>query len=407
MTSAPASAPAPASVSATGAGPAADLAPPPPVFPFSALAGQPELRLALILAAIDPTLGGVLIEGPRGTAKSTAARALAELLPTAPFISLPLGASLEHLVGSLDLGQALQGHALAFTPGLLARADGGILYVDEVNLLADRLVDALLDAAASGIHGVERDGISRHHRARFTLIGTMNPDEGELRPQLLDRFALCVRLGDSLDSPTRRAIVRQRLAFDADPEAFRAHHAAGQAELIGRLARARHDLVRLPVDAGDAVHGRVADLCLEAGVEGVRADLAMLRAARALAAWEAREAVSVDQVERISDLVLVHRRRLSESRPPSPAPSFSPSSPSGDRPVGPATAGDRTEPRDGHRPQPADEGRGRDGRNGEGQSKEGHDGDDWGALAATPAVPARLAAKGALASSSPGPAKKP
>jgi len=166
----------------------------PPQFPFTALAGQPALRQALLLAAVDPGLGGVLIEGPRGTAKSTAARALAELLPDAPFVSLPLGASLEHLVGSLDLGQAIAGHALRFAPGLLAKAHGGVLYVDEVNLLPDPLIDALLDTAASGVNSVERDGISHRHAARFVLIGTMNPEEGELRPQLLDRFGLCVQL---------------------------------------------------------------------------------------------------------------------------------------------------------------------------------------------------------------------
>ena len=279
---------------------------PAPSFPFAALRGQPELRLALLLAAIEPALGGVLVEGPRGTAQSTAARALAELLPDAPFVTLPLGASLEHLVGSLDLGEALAGHAVRFAPGLLARADGGILYVDEVNLLPDVLVDALLDAAASGIHTVERDGISHSHRARFTLIGTMNPDEGELRPQLLDRFGLSARLRPLDDPCERRAIVSERLAFDADPVAFRARHADEQARLVEALAQARHRVSRLSVDHDD-VQARVAELCIRAGVEGLRADLALLRAARALAAWEDAPRVTVAEVERVRELVLGHR----------------------------------------------------------------------------------------------------
>lgn len=279
---------------------------PGPSFPFAALRGQPELRLALLLAAIEPALGGVLVEGPRGTAKSTAARALAELLPDAPFVTLPLGASLEHLVGSLDLGEALAGHAVRFAPGLLARADGGILYVDEVNLLPDVLVDALLDAAASGIHTVERDGISHSHRARFTLIGTMNPDEGELRPQLLDRFGLSARLRPLDDPQERRLIVRERLAFDADPVAFRARHATEQARLVEALAHARHRVSDLSLDQDD-VQARVADLCIRAGVEGLRADLALFRAARALAAWEDAPRVTVAEVERVRELVLKHR----------------------------------------------------------------------------------------------------
>ena len=279
---------------------------PEPFFPFAALRGQPDLRLALLLAAIEPALGGVLVEGPRGTAKSTAARALAELLPQAPFVTLPLGASLEHLVGSLDLGEALAGHALRFAPGLLARADGGILYVDEVNLLPDVLVDALLDAAASGIHTVERDGISHSHRARFTLIGTMNPDEGELRPQLLDRFGLSACLRPLDDPRERQMIVRERLAFDADPVAFRARHAGEQARLVETLARARQRVSRLSLDQ-DEVQARVAELCIRAGVEGLRADLALLRAARALAAWEEAPRVTVAEVERVRELVLGHR----------------------------------------------------------------------------------------------------
>jgi MoxR-like ATPase len=214
-------------------------APMPLPFPFAAISGQPLLRQALLLAAVDPGLGGVLIEGPRGTAKTTAARALAELLPGAPFVTLPLGASLESLVGTLDLGQALAGHELRFAPGLLARAHGGVLYVDEINLLPDALIDSLLDAAASGVNVVERDGISHRHAARFVLVGTMNPEEGTLRPQLLDRFGLCVQLRNIENAAERQAIVRARLAFDADPQGFRAKHAQEEAALAATLVRAK------------------------------------------------------------------------------------------------------------------------------------------------------------------------
>jgi magnesium chelatase subunit I len=222
-----------------GTPPMTTAAPMPVPFPFAAIAGQPQLRQALLLAAVDPGLGGVLIEGPRGTAKTTAARALAELLPGAPFVTLPLGASLESLVGTLDLGQALAGHELKFAPGLLARAHGGVLYVDEINLLPDALIDSLLDAAASGVNVVERDGISHRHAARFVLVGTMNPEEGTLRPQLLDRFGLCVQLRNIEDAAERQAIVRARLAFDADPQGFRAKHAQAEAALAAALVKAR------------------------------------------------------------------------------------------------------------------------------------------------------------------------
>lgn len=297
-------------------------APMPVPFPFAAIAGQPLLRQALLLAAVDPGLGGVLIEGPRGTAKTTAARALAELLPGAPFVTLPLGASLESLVGTLDLGQALAGHELKFAPGLLARAHGGVLYVDEINLLPDALIDSLLDAAASGVNVVERDGISHRHAARFVLVGTMNPEEGTLRPQLLDRFGLCVQLRNIEDAAERQAIVRARLAFDADPQGFRAKHAPEEAELAAALVRARAlvaDARALPY--GDAVHEAVSALCIAAGADGLRADLVMLRSARALAAWEGAAAIDEAHVQRVAEAVLLHRRKPgTESAPPTAAP---------------------------------------------------------------------------------------
>lgn len=302
----------------------------PPLFPFSAISGQPELVEALLLSAVDPALGGVLVEGPRGTAKSTAARGLAELLDGAPFVSLPLSASLEQLVGTLDLGAALGGHAVKFAPGLLARAHGGVLYVDEVNLLSDGLVDVLLDAAASGVNVVERDGISHAHAARFLLIGTMNAEEGELRPQLLDRFGLFVRLRNIVEALQRQAAVRARMAFDSDPEAFRIRHAQAQAALQSQLHAARSlvcDRAALPLD--DAVHAMVGSLCIAAQVDGLRADLVMLRAARALAALEAAPAVTPEHVRRVAELVLPHRRGVqaladtptsADGKPQTPAP---------------------------------------------------------------------------------------
>ncbi len=297
----------------------------PALFPFAAVAGQPQLLQALLLAAIDPQLGGVLIEGPRGTAKSTAARALAELIEGAPFVTLPLGASLEHLAGTLDLEQAMAGNAVRFAPGLLARAHGGVLYVDEINLLPDALVDVLLDAAASGINVVERDGISHRHAARFVLVGTMNPEEGQLRPQLLDRLGLCVRLANVVEPAERQAIVRSRLAFDMDPQAFRARFADAQADLAQRLRAARERIAQpgaLPWP--DAVLADVGERCIAARVDGLRADIVMLRAARALAAWEGASAVESRHVAPVAELVLAHRRHADAQAPGSPLPAPGP-----------------------------------------------------------------------------------
>jgi len=276
-----------------------------PLFPFSALLGQDQLRRALLLAAIDTGIGGVLIEGPRGTAKSTSARAIAELL-TGPWVTLPLGAAEEQLIGTLDIEAALQGGAVRFAPGLLAKADGGVLYVDEVNLLPDTLVDQLLDVAASGVNRVERDGISHTHPSRFTLIGTMNPEEGELRPQLRDRFGLALALDNCADPVLRREIVKARLRFDADPALFRADFTTQQQQLAQRIRDARARLEQL--DFSDAVHDRVSALCIEAGVDGLRADLVMLRAARALAALQGDAAIDATHVDAVAELALHHRR---------------------------------------------------------------------------------------------------
>ncbi|GAB2735473.1 ATP-binding protein [Melaminivora jejuensis] len=299
---------------------------PPPPFPFAAITGQPRLTLALLLAAIDPAIGGVLIEGPRGTAKSTAARALAQLLAPAPFVTVPLGAALESVTGTLDLQSALSGHEVRFAPGLLARAHGGVLYVDEINLLPDALVDVLLDAAASGLNLVERDGISHQHAARFVLVGTMNPEEGALRPQLLDRLGLAVRLDNVQHAASRQAIVRARLAFDADPAGFAARHAGAQQQLRQQLARARTRAAAAgALPWSDAVHAAVSELCIAARVDGLRADLVLLRAARALAAWQGAVEVLPRHVQEVAELVLGHRRQAGAPvEPPSAAQPLAP-----------------------------------------------------------------------------------
>ena len=295
--------------------------PMPNPYPFAALIGQQALQEALLLVAVDPGIGGVLVSGPRGTAKSTAARALAELLPTGRFVTLPLGASEERLIGTLDLDEVLRGGSVRFSPGLLAQAHEGVLYVDEVNLLADALVDALLDAAASGMNVVERDGVSHCHEARFVLVGTMNPEEGELRPQLLDRFGLMVELDNCFDAGVRQRIVKARLAFDAHPDGFRERWRSEQDALARRVSEARAALARFEFD--DAVHAAVSERCVAAAVDGMRADLVMLRAARALAAFEQAAAVTVEHVARVADSVLRHRQReraASEQAPSSAMP---------------------------------------------------------------------------------------
>ena len=316
----------------------------PPVFPLSAIDGQPALLQALLLAAIEPQLGGVLIQGPRGTAKSTAARALADLLAPAPFVTLPLGASIEHVMGSLDLSKALAGHEVAFAPGLIAKAHEGVLYVDEINLLPDAIVDVLLDVAASGINHIERDGISHSHAARFVLIGTMNPEEGMLRPQLLDRLGLCVHLSNAQDPQLRSRIVKARLQFDLNPQGFVQAHATQQQKIRNQLQQARarsQNATQLPWS--DAVHETVAQQCIAAQVDGLRADLVMLRAARALAAWHNSPAITPAHVAEVAPLVLQHRsaepRQPAPSSPATkPAPSSKPPSSPDIRPSEPSSA---------------------------------------------------------------------
>ena len=283
----------------------------PTPYPFSALVGQDQLRLALILCAVRPEIGGVLIRGEKGTAKSTAVRALASVLADvdegARLVELPIGATEDRVVGSLDLQRVLRDGEHAFSPGLLARAHGGVLYVDEVNLLHDHLVDVLLDAAAMGRVHVERDGVSHSHEARFMLVGTMNPEEGELRPQLLDRFGLTVDVRASRDVDTRVEVIRRRMDFEADPDGFAARYADGDVDLARRiaLARAMVSSIVLP----DSELRRIAALCASFDVDGMRADLVVARTAVAHAAWRGGERVEEVDVRVAAELALPHRRR--------------------------------------------------------------------------------------------------
>ncbi|MET8035749.1 putative cobaltochelatase [Streptomyces sp. NPDC005345] len=310
-------------------------------FPFTAVVGQDDLRLALLLNAVSPAVGGVLVRGEKGTAKSTAVRALSALLPAvdvvtgcrfscdpaapdpacpdgpheveasstrpARMVELPVGASEDRLVGALDIERALSEGVKAFEPGLLADAHRGILYVDEVNLLHDHLVDLLLDAAAMGASYVEREGVSVRHAARFLLVGTMNPEEGELRPQLLDRFGLTVEVAASREPDQRVEVVRRRLAHDDDPAAFVARWADEEAEVRARIVAAR---ALLPsVRLGDGALRQIAATCATFEVDGMRADIVMARTATALAAWAGRTDVLAEDVRQAALLALPHRRR--------------------------------------------------------------------------------------------------
>ncbi|GAA1070730.1 putative cobaltochelatase [Kitasatospora arboriphila] len=310
-------------------------------YPFTAVVGMADLRLGLLLNAVSPAVGGVLVRGEKGTAKSTMVRALAGLLPSigtvadcrfacdpaapdpqcpdgahggagslerpAHLVELPVGVSEDRIVGSLDLEQALAEGVKAYEPGLLARAHRGVLYIDEVNLLQDHLVDLLLDAAAMGRSYVEREGVSVRHAARFLLVGTMNPEEGELRPQLLDRFGLTVEIAATRDPQERAEVVRRRLAYDADPAGFAARFAEDERALAMRITAARELLPK--VELTDTALRQITAVCAAFEVDGLRADIVMARTAVALAAWAGRTEVLEEDVRKAAQLALPHRRR--------------------------------------------------------------------------------------------------
>jgi Mg-chelatase subunit ChlI len=321
------------------------------IYPFTAIVGQKRMRRALILNAIDTRIGGVLIRGERGTAKSTAARALAALLPPVqvvqscrfgcdpekpvtwctecrerfsgkdqppvetrqtPFINLPISATEDRVVGTLDIEKAIQKGERHFDPGVLASANRGLLYIDEVNLLDDHVVDVLLDSAAMGMNIVEREGISFSHPARFILVGTMNPEEGDLRPQLLDRFALSVEIHGILEPRQRVQIMERNIAFEADPEAFREEWLSKEQELSQQIEKAR-DLVRkVRYTSRDLLI--IADLTAKMQVDGHRADLVILKASRAHAAFEGRESITPRDIALAAELALPHRVKASPFR---------------------------------------------------------------------------------------------
>ena len=320
-----------------------------PAYPFSAVVGLDDLRLALLLTAVSPAVGGVLVRGEKGTAKSTVVRALAALLPEvdvvrgcrfacdpaapdaecpdgphevgaprghrpAVLVELPVGATEDRVVGTLDIQRALADGVKAYEPGLLAAAHRGALYVDEVNLLPDHLVDLLLDAAAMGRAHVERDGVSVKHAARFLLVGTMNPEEGEPRPQLVDRFGLVVTVSAPREAGQRAEVVRRRLAYEADPVAFAARFSSDETALAARIATAR--VAAASVTLPDRELDRIARICLAYGVDGMRADIVVARCAVALAAWHGRELVTAGDVSDAARLALPHRRRRDPLDPP-------------------------------------------------------------------------------------------
>ncbi|MBW1927036.1 MAG: ATP-binding protein [Deltaproteobacteria bacterium] len=321
------------------------------VYPFVAIVGQEKMKLALILNIINPTLSGVLIRGEKGTAKSTAVRALADILPAievvkdCPFqlfqgeaenvcrecpravcseaimnreqvettmrpirvVELPVGATEDRVVGTMDLEQALKKGEKYLEPGLLAAAHRGILYVDEVNLLDDHVVDVLLDSAAMGTNTIEREGVSFSHPASFSLVGTMNPEEGELRPQLLDRFGLCVTIEGINDPGARVSIMERRLAFDEDPEGFCRSWEEESSQLVGKIEKARDLYPKVLVDR--KLLYEIASCCLDVGVDGHRGDIIILKAAKTLAAYHSRREVVPEDIEAAAGLALPHRVR--------------------------------------------------------------------------------------------------
>jgi magnesium chelatase subunit I len=308
-------------------------------FPFSAIVGQEEMKQALLIACVEPRIGGVLIFGDRGTAKSTAVRALAGLLPAietyehdpynsapgspavgaeaksrgsvvkkpTPVVDLPLGVTEDRVVGALDIEKALRKGEKAFEPGLLARANRGFLYIDEVNLLEDHIVDLLLDVAATGENVVERDGLSVRHPAKFVLVGSGNPEEGELRPQLLDRFGLSVEVSTPRDIDARVEVVRRRDHYEREPEEFCAKWAGAEAELREQISAAQARVST--VDAPEAALRKASEICLALGADGLRGELTLIRAARAKAALDSASAIGDEHLKAVAASTLRHRLR--------------------------------------------------------------------------------------------------
>lgn len=312
------------------------------IFPFTAIVDQDEMKLALILNVIDPSIGGVLIMGEKGTAKSTTVRALADLLPEievikgcrfncspeGPFCSdclekikngnsleiekkkmrvveLPLGVTEDRVVGTLDIEHAIKKGEKRFEPGILAEANRNFLYIDEVNLLEDHIVDLLLDSAAMGINTVEREGISFTHPARFILVGTMNPEEGELRPQLLDRFGLCVQVNSLRDKSLRMEVLKRKTEFDDDPEGFLRKWEPEQMKLLEKIFKAKENLKK--VEIGDEALSLVVEITSQLNLDGHRADIVMLKSARAYAAFNGKEKITSEEIKKVAPLALRHR----------------------------------------------------------------------------------------------------
>jgi magnesium chelatase subunit D len=284
------------------------------LYPFTAIVGQEDVKKALLLNLICPSIGGVLLAGEKGTAKSTIVRSLAQLVPGLRVVTLPLNATEDRVVGALHLEEALKSGRRAFEPGILAAAHENILYIDEVNLLSESLVNAILDVAASGVNVVEREGISHSHLSSFVLIGSMNPEEGELKPQLLDRFGLVVPVRGSTELEERKEIIRRRLAFEQAPAAFIEEYRGSEGHLREQIYRARECLKKVTVSA--ELLEIVAQINLEACVAGHRGDLVVTQAARALAALKGRDKVLLEDIKEVAPLVLFHRWRSPPVLPP-------------------------------------------------------------------------------------------